>query len=271
MNHPIITFLGLAVLASNSLVTPAFGTIIYTTDSTGGFGKVDTTTGAYTQIETNILSGHEPHSLTSDGVGGFYTEGDNRLYAVDPFGVASMIGAVSLPRMYGMSRSSSGTIYGYDFDEDELGTVNTTTSRWTPIGSSNFSTGSPVGGRLAFNNGTLYGALDLNVSSDRGRFGSFNLDTGKFSVIASDAIYESMVLASDGATLYGLSGNSLYTLNPLNGTLGTPLDIIGAGDSPMWTGAASELTAVPEPTTLLSTLALISSGLLLRRRTKHPR
>ena len=32
--------------------------------------------------------------------------------------------------------------------------------------------------------------------------------------------------------------------------------------------ASSELTAVPEPTSLLSTLALISSGLLLRRRAK---
>ena len=32
--------------------------------------------------------------------------------------------------------------------------------------------------------------------------------------------------------------------------------------------ASSELAAVPEPTTLLSTLALVSSGLLLRRRGK---
>jgi hypothetical protein len=35
--------------------------------------------------------------------------------------------------------------------------------------------------------------------------------------------------------------------------------------------ASSELAAVPEPTSLLSTLALVSSGLLLRRRTKNPR
>jgi hypothetical protein len=32
--------------------------------------------------------------------------------------------------------------------------------------------------------------------------------------------------------------------------------------------ASSELAAVPEPTSLLSTLALVSSGLLLRRRGK---
>ena len=35
--------------------------------------------------------------------------------------------------------------------------------------------------------------------------------------------------------------------------------------------ASSELAAVPEPTSLLSTLALVSSGLLLRRRTKNLR
>ena len=45
----------------------------------------------------------------------------------------------------------------------------------------------------------------------------------------------------------------------------------GPADEPLFVGfrvASSELAAVPEPTSLLSTLALVSSGLLLRRRGK---
>jgi len=266
MKHPIITSLGLAVLASVSLATPAFGALIYTTDSTGGFGKVDTATGTYTQIAVDILSGNMPHSLTSDGVGGFYTEISNNLYAVNTAGVASIISEVNLPRMYGMSRSTGGAIYGYDFDDDNLGTVNTTTCHWTTIGSSDISSSSPIGGRLVFNNGTLYGVMNSRIGG--GGYGSFDVDSGLFTVIESNVLYKAMVLASDGATLYGLSGNSIYTLNPLNGTLSTPLDIIGAGDSPKWTGAASSLTAVPEVTSSFTLLGLITSGLLLRRRTK---
>ena len=79
-----------------------------------------------------------------------------------------------------------------------------------------------------------------------------------------------MVLASDGTNLYGLSGSELYTLDPENGAvIGDSLAISGI-DNPTWTGAAvGDLAAVPEPTTLLSTVGLVSGGLLLRRRTQR--
>jgi hypothetical protein len=75
------------------------------------------------------------------------------------------------------------------------------------------------------------------------------------------------VLASDGLTLYGLNGNSLYTLN-IDGSVQSELSITGV-DAPEWTGAS--VSVVPEPASMLSTLAFVSSGLLLRRRTKHLR
>jgi hypothetical protein len=266
MKHPIITSLGLAVLASVSLVTPAFGALMCITKS-GAFGQLDTATGVYTLIADDILSGDRARSLTSDGAGGFYMGvtnalDANSLYAVNTSGDVSMIGgAGQLVAMYGMDRSSDGTMYGYDYNEDDLGVVNTTTGTWSSIGSSGASSNSPVGGRLAFMNGILYGAMDFYD----GEFGSFNLATGEFTEIATDAIYDSMVLASDGATLYGLNGNSLYTLS-LDGSVQSELSITGV-DAPTWTGASS-LTAVPEVTSSFTMLGLIGSGLLLRRRTK---
>jgi hypothetical protein len=129
MKHRIITSLGLAVLASVSLATPAFGATIYLTDSTGGFGKLDSVSGVYTSIANNILGGgSSPRSLTSDGVGGFYTESNYNLYAVNTSGDVSMVGAGGeLAWMYGMDRSSDGTMYGYDYNNDNLCEVNTTT------------------------------------------------------------------------------------------------------------------------------------------------
>ena len=100
-----------------------------------------------------------------------------------------------------------------------------------------------------------------------GEFGSFDLVTGGFSLITTDSIYRTMVLASDGLTLYGLNGNSLYTLN-IDGSVQSELSITGV-DAPEWTGAS--VSVVPEPASMLSTLAFVSSGLLLRRRTKHLR
>ena len=217
---------------------------------------MDTATGIYTQIANDILSGYVPHSLTSDGAGGFYTEGGFTLWAVNASGIASDIAPCGA-KMYGMDRSSDGTIYGYNYNDDNLGKV-TTTGVWNPIGASSSFSGDPVGGRLAFMNGGLYGTI-----SDA--FGAFDLGTGFFGKIATDDIYQSMVLASDGTTLYGLSGNSLYTLDPTNGSYGSPLTITGL-DEPVWTGAS--FAAVPEVTSSFTMLGLISSGLLLRRRGK---
>jgi hypothetical protein len=264
MKHPIITSLGLAVLASVSLVTPAFAATIYTVDATGGFGKLDTVTGIYASIADNILGGGEPHCLTSDGVGGFYTEYNYDLYAVNTSGDVSLIDlGGDLVTMYGMDRSSAGTMYGYDYTNDNLGSVDTTTDIWSDIGYSGSSSSSPIGGRLAFQDGILYGAMFYSG----GQFGSFDLVTGGFDMIKTDSIYISMVLASDGLTLYGLNGNSLYTLN-IDGTVQSELPITGV-DAPEWTGAS--VSVVPEPASMLSTLALVSSGLMLRRRTKQLR
>ena len=62
---------------------------------------------------------------------------------------------------------------------------------------------------------------------------------------------------------------NLYTLNT-DGMVQSELPITGV-DAPVWTGASVEATAVPEPASMISTLALVSSGLMLRRRTKHLR
>jgi hypothetical protein len=102
---------------------------------------------------------------------------------------------------------------------------------------------------------------------NNGEFGSFNLDTGEFTEIATDPIYQTMVLASGGLQLYGLNGNILYKLGS-DGSVQDELTITGV-DAPEWTGAS--VSAVPEPTSMLSTLAFVSSGLMLRRRTKRLR
>ena len=254
-------YVGLAVLAGVSFATEAaFGGLLYTTEYSGRFGTVDTTSGTYTQIRSDLLSGQFPQSLAWDGGSGFFTgASDLHLYPVTSSGVVSSpVG--STPVMYGMSRSSTGIMYFYNYDDDTLSTIDTVTGLWSNIGASNIvSDGSSVGGRLAFYGQTLYGAI--STSSDS-LYGSFDLDTGAFSVITSGIAYKA--LASDGKKLYGLSANSLYTLNPADGTVVSTLSITGAGSAPVWQGAAF-IGAVPEidPATGSSALSLVAGVLAM--------
>ena len=251
--------LALAFLAVFAAAASA-GTI-YTTSYngyfSGSFGKLDTATGVWTSIKSDPLSGDAPHSLAYDGSGGFYTAGTYyTFHSVTTSGVTSQIG--SSVSNYGMS-SGNGKMYAYDYGSDALGTINTATGAFTMIGNSLLNSGAPIGGRLAFQNGTLYGAVK---TSGIGKFGTFNTSTGVFTATATDTIYASTLLASDGTTLYGLNGSNLYTLDPATGGVLTTTGLTGV-PAETWSGAA--FGPVPEPATM-SLLALGGLALLKRRR-----
>ncbi len=98
---------------------------------------------------------------------------------------------------------------------------------------------------MAFTNGNVYFTSDNGGSST---FGMINKTLGVYSNIATNSVFEELLLASDGVNLYGVKAVGsfqVYQINPQNGAttlIGTPT---GATNVFRILGAA----AVPEPGT----------------------
>jgi hypothetical protein len=244
-----------------------------------GFGKIDSTTGNYTEIIANVGSGNQVSNLAWNVAASnfFVTENihtDQNLRTLDTFGVLSAsIGTIGRS-LYGMAYNGTNTLYGYDYETDTLGSIDPSTGAWTYIGFTNTSSSSPLGGRLAFVNGSVYGA----IYSDDGLFGSFSTVNGAFNEIASDSAFESMALAWDDTTMYGVFGSpsrgqKLYTISN-TGSVTQIATISGVGLGTRFYGAA--IASVPDPVPEIdpagmgSVLALVTGalGLLERRRLK---
>jgi hypothetical protein len=246
------------VLAVNGMAQAA---TIYTTDFYGKFGKVDTATGVYSLIKTistpyslsNLVSNPSGFSVTATPTG---APGGMKLYNLSSNGTMGSEICTVGKNINAMSRASDGTMYAQDA-YGYLGTINTTTAVWTGIGEAKMTLSLPIGGRMVFHQGTLY----ASECPDTGVFGSFNLSTGAFVTLKSNyTVFASMVLASDGTTLFGLNGTKLYTLSTAGVVLSTTT-ISGTGMPSTWSGAA---TVVPEP----ATIAILGLGGLLLRRKK---
>ena len=229
-----------------------------------GFGKIDSTTGSFTEINPNVGSGNQVSNLAWNVAASnfFVTEnvGTNQnLRTLDTAGVLSAsIGTIGRS-LYGMAYDGTNKLYGYDYSTDKLGSINPSTGAWTEIGFTNTSSSSPIGGRLAYVNGSVYGA----IYDSSGEFGSFSTLNGAFNQIASNNAFQSMALAWDGTTMYGVFGNGtpgdqkLYTISD-TGSVTQIATVSGVGLGTRFYGAA--IAPVPEPSTYCMALAGLACG-----------
>lgn len=258
-----------AVLAAPLMFadTTQAGPIIYTIGSNsaiglgGGtiLGQIDVATGTYSVIKSPISGSTAFENLAPAADGTFYSWAGGRLYSVDTTGTAVAIGSnQSVANMYGLAyRPSTDTLFGYWWNSDNFGTVNPDTGVWTQnvprIGFSNIS--APSGGRLAVLNDVLYATGNSRLKTIA--WGTYAQTT----VGSLNAAFSDMSLATDGTTLYGVTGThatggaALYTVNTTTGTLTKLSDLTGSSLPLYFMGAGmNDAPAVPEP----GSLALIS-------------
>ena len=110
-------------------------------------------------------------------------------------------------------------------------------------------------------NDTMYFAGDFNTDG----IGTMGYTaTSTYQQITTDAVYANMVLANDGTTMYGLSGNGtagqqrLYTINVGTGVATAGPLITGTGLGTYFHGAG--IVPVPEPSTYA--LGVIATGVM---------
>ena len=271
MPRTILSFL--TVLALNlTLALTAQADLLYVTgnstingDGGGSFGTINTGTGVYTEIATYTLPA--PNNLVWNGTSFYVIQGAQyaeSLQTLTTGGVVTTAGQAGpgFP-VYGMAYDSANSkMYAYDYMQDKLWTVNTTTGASEPIGLTYASTSPPVGGRLAVLNNVLYGAL---YNSGAGGFGTFDTGSGLFTQTATNDLFQSMNLATDGTTLYGIYSDgsttrNLYTIDPGSGETTFVNSITGSNLPDYWTGASFGPAAVPEPSTYA--LLCISLGVV---------
>lgn len=255
---------------------------IYTLATTSGeetftmsFGKVNMTTGEYTPIVGNLSQTAYFSSLAWNPSGSnFLAFRERDLTTISVSGVVGgVVGSVPVEGdglswiNHGLARSPAGTSYAYNYENDTFGTVTQSTPAYTQISASGLGTLSPVGGRLVFHGDTLFAAFNVGIAEEPftdGLFGTIDPATGGFTQLANGAEFQSMVLASDGTTLFGLTPTTLRSLDPASGATLETISLYG--DLPEnWTGAA---VAVPEPSTYVMAIAGVACGVchVLRRR-----
>lgn len=170
----------------------------------------------------------------------------------------------------------SGTIYGYDRSNNDYGTISTTGS-WTLLtNATGVATPNAIGGRMAALDGVNY-MVDASSGNPRiGRFSGGTAGSTWSAIGGTNATFVSMVLASDGQSLYGLvpsttSAATLYRINTTNGALTKVVDVTASPASMPIQFSAAAFAVVPEPSTIvlaLSGVAVFATSLRFRRRTK---
>ncbi|MFM9024496.1 MAG: PEP-CTERM sorting domain-containing protein, partial [Planctomycetaceae bacterium] len=247
------------------------------------FASIDTDTGTYTTITSNLLSGTTLANLAYDPLlKRFYTStGVNTtsdLRTVTTSGSLSpAIGSIgkNLGAMWyrTVEPYTSGTLGVYNRTNTEVGRVNTTTGAYTSGSNSNANFNNLVGGRGAIlGNANYMVSPNANATAANSAFGTMNLLTGAFTTLATGTTFQHMVLASDGAELYGLvpvsTGTALLYKVTTTGSLTQVAEVKPAsGVLPLqFSGAAF---AVPEPTAIglaVSGVAALAVGVRSRRR-----
>jgi len=234
------------------------------------FGKIDSTTGAYTNIKSGVSGSNVVANLAwNSAISAFYvtenTSISTNLRTLDTLGtLSSQIGTTIGKTIYGMAyRPTDTTLYAYDYITDGTGKISPTAGGWSILNSNaGISSSAPYGGRYTIHNDTIY----MAIRSGNSQFGTIGFtNTSTFSQIGSkNSLYSYMVLASDGTTLYGLYGDGtsgaqkLYSINPTNGATTFLTNVSGAGLGEYFYGAG--IASVPEPSTYA--LAAIATGVM---------
>ena len=268
-----LTLAALAVTLIAAPVARATDIYVLTNSAIGysatetGFGRIDSSTGLFTLIAT--LNGSVTNLAWNPAGNNFFvTEGElsqsTTFRTLETNGTLSNSLGATLTRIYGMAyRGADSTLYGYDYDSNDTGTINSSNGAWSVLNTSpGVSANSPAGGRYTILGDTLYMAVDRSGS---GRFCTMGYtSTSSFQQTTTNSVYTKLVLANDGATMYGIYGNGtagaqqLYTINPADGALTAGPTITGTGLARYFHGAA--IVPVPEPSTYA--LAAIASGVM---------
>ena len=319
MKHPIITSIGLAVLASVSLVTPASASLSIDTFGTGG--------NAFMMNFVDIGNSGNANDTSPAGYGGVANAFRMSSYevSVDMVSKANTAGSLGITytsrtadmpatsvswneaaRFVNWLNVSSGSVAAYNFTTNG---VNDNIVLWDAT-----SAGSGYNDKNPFRNSN---AKYFLPSENEWYKAAYYSGTGStyYDYATGDSVPTAVASGTSGAVYNGQSGPADITsaggLSPY-GTMGQGGNVwewmetnySGTNDSSgslrglrggSWASfggglasssrisavpsvekyldfgfrvASSELAAIPEPTTLLSTLALVSSGLLLRRRGK---
>jgi formylglycine-generating enzyme required for sulfatase activity len=323
MKHPIITSIGLAVLAGISLVTPASaGMIITTTTDSFGSGA-----NAFTMDFVTVGNPGNLNDTSPAGYGGVGNTFRMSTYEVStamvsktnapPGGLgitlddrgadkpATSVSWNEAARFVNWLNVSSGSVAAYNFTTNG---VNDNIVLWdaTSAGSGynvnnkfrnsnakyflpsenewykaayysgtgstyyDYATGDSVPTAVASGtSGAVYngqsGPADITSAGGLSPYGTMGQGGNAWEWMETeyDGVNDSS--GSSRGLRGGSWGNNVGSLvSSGRGNPAPSLENLGIG----FRVASSELAAVPEPTSLLSTLALVSSGLLLRRRGK---
>jgi hypothetical protein len=276
---PHVGAVDLYVLSSNNTQLNA---------GSSSFGKIDSATGVYTHIASFATSdvanitwnNNDSVFYVTNTVGG--VNGSIELRTLTTTGtLSSAIGTVysgtnAGNAIYGMAfDSSNSNLYAYSRIEFRSGTIGTGTGVFTgnTVGGG-LSVTTPIGGRYALLNGTLY---TTGNNAGTGLFGTVGTSTtGAYTQTTTAPQFVYMSLAGDDAnnTLYGVFGNGinlqrqLFTIDPATGALSAGPLITGASPGDLaQLGSFFHGVTVPEPSTyVLGSLATLVMGLMARRR-----
>ena len=267
--------LGLLVLLAGSASLPAADIYVLTNNSDGNtppptnFGKIDSTTGAYTNIASFNLNlqglawGNSGQSMyVWDSTTG---ANSSPMMTLTTGGTLSASIATSKSPSGAAYRMTDSTMYVMGIVSEKSSTVNLTNGVVSTLNATRYKVNNPSGGAYAILNDTLYFAYSDYSVSGSGRFGTLGFGAGgTFSQLSADPLYGKMNIVSDGTTLFGIYGNGsagqqkLYTINPATGALTAGPTISGTDLGTYFHGAA--IVPVPEPSTYA--LAAIATGVM---------
>ena len=258
MRTCLISALALFMLLSVA-VAPSQASILYTVNGFG-FGKIDTTTRVYTQIAADAAFGNIRGNLAyNPGNDTFYTAArvaggsfyvDTNLATITRSGVVSPGYGPAKQQLMGLSFGPGGSPLLAITAENMLQTIDPATGVRTDIGIAAASPSFPGG--AVYVGGSLYMAgVDGNTFSESLMRLDAPATDPTYSVVADNILFDRMLLAWDGSSLYGIASQNtgeLYRINPVDGAI-TDLGAITGGIPAIYGIAYAPTTAVPEPST----------------------
>jgi hypothetical protein len=271
----LLGILTMLIVAINASVSTA-GTIFVLNGSSfapsnPSFGSIDVSTGAYTEIVSALPKEFMRNLVWNSSISAFYTiDGDADaqpvvLSKIDTSGSITPIGSLNSSRtVTGMAyRQSDSTIYGYDKDGSDYGTINPVSGAWSNLRTAGH--GIPdfgnTGGRFAIHNETLYLTGESGTDGVFGTIG-YTASSAFTQIGGTSNVFINMVLASDGTNLFGIFGDgtagnqTLYSIDPATGTPSHISAITGSGLGSHFYGAAFQPNSQPVPEPSMGVISL---------------